>query len=186
MSQFKKYLETIQEQKYNYDESFIGKIKGFFNNKKEDSNKNNTIPISNISNFTFLYGKNLYGKKKIEKNHGININASKIRIGRDDKDNDINIPEGKFISAKHLEIEYVGKDELRKSKELSDFLKEMKNNAVAHSNYGFKITDLGSTNGTTINGRDIGKGQSKIIFMTQFKKDFMIGSGDNNFMEINF
>jgi hypothetical protein len=182
MSQFKKYLETIQGQKYNYDESFMGKIKGFFNNnKKEDSNKNHTIPISNISDFTFLYG-----QKKIEKNHGINIHASEIQIGRDDKSNDINIPEGMFISSKHLRIEYVGKDKLRESKELNDFLKKMKGKAVRHSLYGFKITDLGSTNGTTINKRDIGKGQSKIIFMTQTEKDFIIGSGGNNFMEINF
>jgi hypothetical protein len=60
MSRFNNYLEIIQKQKYNYDESFIGKIKGFFN---KDSNKNHIIPITNISDFTFLYG-----KKKIEKN----------------------------------------------------------------------------------------------------------------------
>jgi pSer/pThr/pTyr-binding forkhead associated (FHA) protein len=184
MSRFNNYLEIIQEQKYNYDESLIGKIKGFFN-KEKDSNQNNIISITNISGFNFLYG-----NKKIETDKKIDIHASKIRIGRDDKSNDINIPDCKFISSKHLEIEYVELKQLHASDDFKEFERKIKGETIKHSNYGFKITDLNSTNGTRINGQHIGKGQSKIIFMTQFENEFEIGTGKKdwefNFIKIKF
>jgi pSer/pThr/pTyr-binding forkhead associated (FHA) protein len=196
MSQFNKYLEIIQEQKYEQNEGMIGdffnkakdKISSFLN--KDKKNEKIKFSITNISG-----GDISINNKEISNNIGTTLELNQnetIYVGREkigDKikeKNNIIIPIGS-VSSNHFKIEYVGKDELLNSNDFKQLINPSieKKQAVSFNLWGgLKITDLGSKNGTFINNRAIGR-DGKIIFESLKGNKFIIGAS-NNVIEIEF
>jgi pSer/pThr/pTyr-binding forkhead associated (FHA) protein len=210
MSQFNKYLEIIQEQKYEQNEGMIGdffnkakdKFSSFLNKDKKNEEidkKNEEIDKKNEKikfSITNISGVNIIiNGREISNNNGTTLELSKdkvIYVGGEEKGdkikekNNIIIPIGS-VSRNHFKIEYVGKDELLNSDDFKQLINPstQKKQAVGFNLWGLKITDLKSTNGTFINNRAIGRGGSKIIFQSLKGNKFIIGAS-NNVIEIEF